>query len=176
MTNLRVSSVLVAAGIATCSVGASARAQEAGSVPATVSTGVPVYQGTAFITAVTTACTANNIVVGDYYTMLYRQLVEAGNTSYGGGIGFATERGSVSYVMPANQPLNAGKQVQTSVNAYGESSKVGPFSYTGGFNLVISPSKLSAMSPGVTIKGTVTNFFNDTGCTATIRASLALRP
>ena len=172
MTNRRLSCLLVAAGIAACSVGASAWAQ---SVPGTVSTGVPVYQGTAFVTGVA-GCVSSNIPVGDAYVMLYRQLVEPNNTVYGGGIAFATERSSTSYVMPANQPLNAGKQVQTSVNAYGESSKVGPFSYTGGFNLVISPSTLTATTPAVTIKGTVSNFFNNTGCTITIRAALALRP
>ena len=175
MTKARFSVVAAIAAIAACSAGAPAQAQSDPAAAPAVSTGVPVYQGTAFVTAVTSAC-ATNFGVGDYYTMLFRQLVESGNTSYGGGIAFFSPRSAVAYVMPANKPLNGGKQSQTSVNAHGESSKVGPFSYTGGFNLTISPATLAASTPNVTITGTVTNFFNYSGCTVTIRAALALRP
>jgi hypothetical protein len=147
---------------AACSVGAPAQA---------VSTVVPVYQGTAFVTAVSGSCAA----VGDYYTMVYRQLVEPSNTSYGGGVSFVSERSTVSYVMPANKPLNSGNQ--PTLNAYGQSAEAGPFTYTGGVNLKISsPGTTKKPKTSVTITGTVTNFFDTTGCTVTIGAALQLRP
>ena len=89
---------LIVAGTmaATFSLGAPAHA---------VSTVVPVYQGTVFVKGVTTACTDNGIAIGDFYTMIYRQLVEPNNINYGGGVSFVTERGAVSYVMPATQAI-----------------------------------------------------------------------
>jgi hypothetical protein len=137
--------------------------QQAFADGARVSTGEPVYQGTAFITAVTSSCTANSINVGDYYTILYRQLPESGNTVYGGGIAFFGSRSALSYVLPANTALNGGQQKVNSVTVYGQSSKVGPATRT-------------ATTPSVQINGTVGSFFNYTGCTITVRSSLALRP
>jgi hypothetical protein len=177
MTTLRLSLVAAIAAAAACSAGAPAQAQSGPAAPATVSTGVPVYQGTAFILTVNTACTNNGVNVGDYDTMLYRPLAESGK-NYGGGIDFNSERSAVSYVMPANTPLNGGVQNHSSVAIYGESSKVGPFSGTGGFNLQISnPGTVAAPAPSVTITGTVNNLWNySSSCNVTIRAALALRP
>jgi hypothetical protein len=149
---------------AACAAGAPAQA---------VSTVVPVYQGTAFVTAVAGSCAA----VGDYYTMVYRQLVEPSNTSYGGGVSFTSERATVSYVMPAMKPLNSGTQNQPTLTFYGQSAEAGPFSSTGGFDLKISnPGSSKAPKASVTITGTVTNFFATSGCTVTIAAALQLRP
>lgn len=161
---------LIVAGTmaATFSLGAPAHA---------VSTVVPVYQGTAFVKGVTSACTTNGIAIGDFYTMIYRQLVEPSNTSYGGGVSFITERSAVSYVMPASKPLNSGTQTQSSLTAYGESGEAGPYNYSAGFSLKISsPGTVKKPAADVIITGTLTNFFNYTGCTITIGAALELRP
>ena len=89
MANLRF--LLVAAIAAACSAGAPAQAQSSPAVAATVSTGVPVYQGVAFVTAYTDAtagaCENAGLGVGSYVTITYRELVELGNTTYGGGFG-----------------------------------------------------------------------------------------
>jgi hypothetical protein len=136
----------------------------------------PVYQGTAFVNAVTTACTTNGVAVGDYYTIIYRQLAESGS-GYGGGVQFADGRSTVSYVMPANEPLNSGTQNQPSLTAYIQSSEADPASYTAGFDLKISsPGTVKKPATDVTITGTVTNFFSYADCTVTIGAALELRP
>jgi hypothetical protein len=136
----------------------------------------PVYQGTAFVNGVTSACATNGIAVGDYYTIIYRQLAESGS-AYGGGVQFDDGRSAVSYVMPANEALNSGTQNQPSVTAYVQSSEADPTSYTAGFDLKISsPGTAKKPAADVTITGTVANFFNDTGCTVTIGAALELRP
>ena len=136
-----------------------------------------IYQGTAFVTGVTSACTANGVAIGDYDTMEYRQLAESGNASYGGGVSFVSGRSTVSYVMPATMPLNSGTQNQPSLTVYGQSGEAGPYNYPAGFNLTISsPGTSTSPAAYVTITGTVTNFFNYTGCTITIGAALELRP
>jgi hypothetical protein len=188
MTTLRLSLVAAIAAVAVCSAGAPAQAQSSPAAAATVSTGVPVYQGTAFILKVNAACTNNDVNVGDYLTMLYRPFAESGNTSYGGGIGFSNERAAVSYVLAAGQNLTPANEVQSSVDINGESSKVGPFCSGGGstcgsgpggsFNLTISnPGTAAAPANWVTITGTVNNLWNySSSCNVTIRAALALRP
>jgi hypothetical protein len=103
--------------------------------------------------------------------MIYRQQPRPDVTAYGGAIAFVSGRSAVSYVMPANMQLNSGSET---ANAYGESSLVGPYSYTGTLDLTISNP--AGPAAGVTITGTVGNIYNYTGCTVTIEASLALRP
>jgi hypothetical protein len=179
MANLRF--LLVAAIAAACSAGAPAQAQSSPAVAATVSTGVPVYQGVAFVTAYTDAtagaCENAGLGVGSYVTITYRELVESGNTTYGGGFGIANDRDGYSYVAPANTEFKNGTQKQTSVTFNGQSSSAGPYSFTGGFNLKISnPGSMKKPAAYVTISGTLTNLYGVTGCNVTINAALALRP
>ncbi len=188
MTTLRLSLVAAIAAVAACSAGAPAHAQSGPAAPATVTTGVPVYQGTAFILTANSACTSNGVNVDDYYTMLYRPYPKSGNTVYGGGIQFNTDRSTVSYVLPANTNLLPANEVQSSVDINGQSSKVGPFctgggascgSGTGGsFSLTISnPGTTAAPAKSVTITGTVNNLWNfSSSCNVTIRAAMSLRP
>ncbi len=178
MARLRFSLVAAIAAVAACAAGAPAQAQSTPAAAPAVSTDVPVYQGVAFFTAVSgTACTSNGFNVGDWYVMEYRQLPRPSHTTYGGGIQFASERSAFSLVMAPGANLNGGVQNHPSVDGYGESSEAGPFSFTGGFDLTISsPGTAAAPAASVTITGTVANFFSYTGCTVTIRASLALRP
>jgi hypothetical protein len=179
MARLQFSLVAAIAAVAACSAGAPAQAQSSPAATPALSTDVPVYQGGVFVTAVTSACTANNIAVGNYWTMDFRQLPRPVNTAhFGGGFEFVSDRSSLSYVMPPGTPLNGGHTVQTSVTAYGESGEAGPYNYTGAFNLTISPATLNATTPSavVTITGTVADLWDYTGCTVTIRAALALRP
>lgn len=159
MTRLRLSLLAAVTTIAVCSTPAFA-------------TDVPIYQGTAFFTAVAGTCASDGVAVGDYATMIYRQQPRPSVSSYGGAIAFVSRRSAVSYVMPASTALNSGNQ--PSVSAYGESSLVGPYNYTGAFNLTISNP--AGPAPGVTITGTVADIYDYTGCTVTIEASLALRP
>ena len=163
MTRLQLSLAAAVTAIAVCPTAGSA-----------LSTDVPVYQGTAFVTAVTSACTTNGVAIGNYATMIYRQQPRPKITAYGGAIQFVSGRSAVSYVMPASTALNGGETNLASVNAYGELSLVGPYSFTGGFDLTISDP--TGPAPGVTITGTVSNLWGYAGCTATIEASLALRP
>jgi hypothetical protein len=167
---------LFAATWAVCACAGSAMAQQGSVAPPTVSTGVPVYQGTAFVIGVSDGCASSVPAVGDYYTMLYRAFPETGNTLYGGGIAFVTPISSVSYVLPAGVSLLGGYQTFPSVSAHGESSDVGPFNYTGSLNLTIAPALLTPSTSNVYITGTVGDIFGYAGCTVTIRAALALRP
>jgi hypothetical protein len=177
MTKLRFSLVAAVAAVAACWAGAPARAQNLPTPVPTLSTDVPVWQGLAFLTAVSGSdCTSNDINEDDFFTMIYRQLPRPSHTTYGGGIQFASERSAFSLVMPASTNLNGGAQNHPSLDGFGESSEAGPFSFTGGFDLTISPAPITSTTDFVTITGTVSSFFGFSGCTATIRAALALRP
>jgi len=170
MTGLRFTLVAAIAAVTACSAGAALA----------VTAAPPVWQGTAIVTALTdvttNACENAGYGVGNYYTMIYREDYQSDNQNYGGGVQFATERSSNSYVMPASQNLPSGTtDNEPSVAAFGQSSRVGYFGYTGAFDLTIS-STSSGTAPNVTINGTVADFFGNTGCTVTIEASLALRP
>lgn len=135
----------------------------------------PVYQGTVFIVGVSSGCEPGQASVGDYYTMLYRQIAQAGS-SFGGGVAFVTPRSSFSYVLPKGVSLNGGRQNFPTVRVDGKSSQVGPLNYTGSLDLTISPTTLTATTPSVYITGTVGDIFSYAGCNVTIRAALALRP
>jgi len=135
----------------------------------------PVYQGAAFVTAVSSGCAADQASVGDYYTILYRPTAQTG-PSFGGGVALVTPSSSYSYVLPKGVSLNGGLQNFPQVSVHGESSQVGPVNYTGSLDLTISPSTLTAKTTSVFITGTVGDVFNFTGCNVTIRAALALRP
>ena len=141
-----------------------------------VSPGVPVYQGTAFVTGVSSGCAAGAASVGDDYTILYRELPAIGNALYGGGVAFVAPLSSVSYVLPAGVALIGGRQTFSTVAAHAESPDVGPFQYSGSLDLTISPEMLTPLTPSVYITGTVGNMFGNSGCAVTIRAALALRP
>ena len=47
--------------------------------------------------------------------------------------------------------------------------------YTGAYNLTLTPATVTAATPSVTIDGTITNFFNATGCTVTFEGAYVLR-
>ena len=153
-----------------------AMAQQGLAAAPKVSTGAPVYQGTAFVIGVSNGCAPSGTSIGDYYTMLYRELPETGNNSYGGGVAFITPISSVSYVLPAGVSLIGGHQTFSNVSAHGESSDVGPFDYAGSLNLTIAPALLTPSTPSVYITGTVGDILGYAGCNVTIRAALALRP
>ena len=141
-----------------------------------VSPGVPVYQGTAFVTAVSSGCAAGAASVGDDYTILYREFPETGNALYGGGVAFVAPLSSVAYVLPAGVVLIGGRQTFATVRVHGESPDVGPFQYTASLDLTIAPEMLTPSTPSVYITGTVGDMFGNSGCAVTIRAALALRP
>ena len=173
MTRLRLRHVVTIAAVAACWAG--------GAAPA-LAASAPVWQGTAFVTAVSGNCASNGVNVGTYYTMLYREQAQSGNTVYGGGVQFASQRSSVSYVMPANDSLPSGQEdsePSSTLTAYGQSSLGGPFggpgNYIASFDLTIS-STSSGTATNVTITGTVNNLWNySSPCNVTIEASLALQ-
>jgi hypothetical protein len=47
--------------------------------------------------------------------------------------------------------------------------------YTGTYNLTVSPATITAATPSVTIDGTITHFFNVTGCTVTFEGAYVER-
>jgi hypothetical protein len=48
---------------------------------------------------------------------------------------------------------------------FGIGSRAAFAEYTGAFDLTVTPATVTAATPSVTIAGTITNFFNTTGCT-----------
>lgn len=139
-----------------------------GSGAAMAATEVPVFDGIAKITAVNAACVDDGWAVGAEFRMIFRSAVRPSNKR-GGGLQLMEQRYGYTFLMPDGQALPGGSRKGT-FNATGLSGQVGVFAFSSKFNLDITPSKIRADTPVVTLDGTLGNFGGTNGCTVTIFA------
>jgi hypothetical protein len=135
-------------------------------VPASART---VWQGDVFITAANSICQSAGWPVGNYLRVEFRphNLTDNGSNTY---LGLYSPRSAQTYSI-AGKGLVAGTYA-----AGGITSTAFPQGWTSTFSGVsVSPApKLTTKT--VTIKATITNFFNNTGCTVTIQGAAFQRP
>ena len=135
---------------------------------AMAATEVPVFDGIAKLTALNEACLDDGWVVGTEYRVIFRSAVRPSNNR-GGGLQLMEQRYGYTFLMPDGKALTGGNRKGT-FNATGFSGQVGAFSFSSKFSLAITPDKIRADTPVVTIDGTLGNFGGTDGCTATIFA------
>lgn len=135
---------------------------------ATAATEVPVFDGIAKITAVNETCLDDGWAVGAEFRLIFRSAVRPSNNR-GGGLQLMEQRYGYTFLMPDGKALPGGSRKGT-FNATGLSGQVGAFSFSSKFSLAITPDKIRADTPVVTIDGTLGNFGGTEGCTVTIFA------
>lgn len=141
-----------------------------------------VWQGSAFITAVSSACATNNTAaVGDDYTIVYRPIIvgSAGNgVTNDAGLSFFSGRNGMHYF------TKVGVAFKASGDAYfvylGSRATSGDSGSTADpptipYALTIKPAPITTTTPTVTISGTVDDFFGTTGCNISFTSALDLR-
>jgi len=135
---------------------------------ATAATEVPVFDGIAKVTAVNNVCIDDGWAVGAEFRLIFRSAVRPSNNR-GGGLQLMEQRYGYTFLMPDGKALTGGSRKGT-FNATGLSSQVGAFTFSSKFSLAITPDKIRADTPVVTIDGTLGNFGGTEGCTVTIFA------
>ncbi len=135
---------------------------------ASAATEVPVFDGVAKLTALNDVCLDDGWAVGAEFRLIFRSAVRPSNNR-GGGLQLMEQRFGYTFLMPDGKALPGGNRKGT-FTATGFSSQVGAFPFPSKFNLVITPEKIRADTPVVTINGTLDNFGGTEGCTATIFA------
>ncbi len=135
---------------------------------ATAATEVPVFDGIAKVTAVNNVCIDDGWAVGAEFRLIFRSAVRPSNNR-GGGLQLMEQRYGYTFLMPDGKALTGGSRKGT-FNATGLSGQVGAFSFSSKFSLAITPDKIRADTPVVTIDGTLGNFGGTEGCTVTIFA------
>ena len=134
-----------------------------------------VWQGTAFIKTVSSACTTANVVaVGSEYVTVYRPIIAGSAANTGNeALSFQTPRSLQQYYTPSgsNQSLRTAGTASIS----GVGSHASSFTATGTYALKFTPAAPALTTPQIYITGTLQTFWGVTGCTVSLTASLDLR-
>ena len=164
------SGLVLAACLATNVTGASAEPGDKGA-EAAGTTSVPStkwpFDGLLEITAVNSASKCS-VTAGDIFISVYRPKYDSTDTKPAGLTVMSKRNGFVMQDKSAGQKFSGGGSYDVS----GISSRGYSYSKTGAgnYSLVVTTDTASfATMKTVSITGTITNFWSDTGCTATIR-------
>jgi hypothetical protein len=128
------------------------------------------WQGSFTIRALSATCdTEDGIRVGKIGIAIYRPTLGASGPSR---LQLIFERSAANY-----QKSGAGQmQGPGSYSATKLGSRAGVQEFTGTYNFASAPATVVASTVNVTLTGTINNFHNKTGCTATLTALFTKRP
>jgi len=135
------------------------------------------WQGSATFTKLAPAASCANagFSAGDLAHSVYRAHLNSGEPN--AGISFIGSRGATIYFDASSIPDLGGNGNYNAFLIGGRATTTsGGAPYTGTYKLKVTPATITATTKQVTVTGTITNFFNSTGCTATFEASYFLRP
>lgn len=129
-----------------------------------------VWQGDMFVTAVTSACAADGLVVNDFFRAVYkpRNLVDNGVDTK---LSLVGPRNAQRY-MVANGPLTGTGNYQATMIT----SRANVDSWNGGFSAASVLPTPTATTQTVVVKVTLNTFGDVAGCTVTLKGSLGNRP
>ncbi len=131
-----------------------------------------VWQGEAFVTAVTDACAPGSTAeVGDFFRIIYRPKLSSLDPAE--GLSFVGSRSTYLAISQAGGAMFQGSGTYKGTYL---SSRAATGSTTGAFQLSISPLPILSGTGTITISGTITNFFAVTGCDITFRSAFTPRP
>jgi hypothetical protein len=136
-----------------------------------------VWEGFVTVTASTSQCSgagggAGGTAPGDTYVSIFRpKIAVTDSPSY---LSFVLLRAALTQQNTSESTVH---QMNGSGNytGFGIGSRAGFGQYTGTYNLAITPATITASTPSVMIDGTITNFFNTTGCNVTFEGAYVAR-
>jgi hypothetical protein len=146
-----------------------------GAASAHAQTPPAAWQGSVtFVKTPSPACDNIGFSEGSLATSIYRANFSGSPPNAGLSI-LGARGGTAIFDGDGTHPTLAGT---VPFNGVGLSGRATISQYTGTSKLVVTPkpSPLTATTKQVTITGTITNFFNNPGCTVTIEGSYFLRP
>jgi hypothetical protein len=135
------------------------------------------WEGYATVTASTSQCSgagggAGGTAPGDTYVSIFRpKIAVTDSASY---LSFVLLRAALTQQNTSESTVH---QMNGSGNytGFGIGSRAGFGQYTGTYNLAITPATITASTSSVMIDGTITNFFNTTGCNVTFEGAYVAR-
>ena len=132
-----------------------------------------VWQGDLFITTITSTCTTEDVTaVGDFYRSVYRpNIAPPPDSQADEALSLIGERNAI--ILEATGKTLRGKAKASELVIFSH-AEAGQAPTT--VDLTITPAKIRSSTLSVEIKGTINNFFNDTGCNVTVVGALGLRP
>jgi hypothetical protein len=131
-----------------------------------------VWQGTIFVVAVSdaAACNTGGISVGSYFEIVFRP-ANIGTNGADTKLALHSPRSAFDFVW-TGKPFGNGITDYTSI---GGTANV--FTTTQKFSKTsLKPAPLAATTETVEIKGTIANFLNTPGCTASLMGAAVNRP
>jgi len=128
------------------------------------------WQGSMTIRLLGAGCTQEDVFrVGKIAFAVYRPTIGASGPSR---LQFIFDRTAANYQKTAAGQMNgSGSYTATKLG-----SRAGVTTFSGTFNIVSSPATVAASTPNVILSGSITNFHDKTGCTATFTAPMTKRP
>ncbi len=135
----------------------------------------PAWQGSVTITKLAggAACDNVGVSVGSLAVSIYRPHFTTGGPA---GLAILTLRSGA--VILDNTGTHTTLNGTTTYDGYALTGRASVSVYNGTSNFTVKPgpANLKPTTKQVTITGTISNFFDNTGCTATIEGSYFLRP
>jgi hypothetical protein len=131
------------------------------------------WEGYATVTASTAQCSGvGGTSVGDTHVSIFRPKIAVTDSST--FLSFVFLRAAVTQENTSESTVH---QMNGSGNytAFAIGSRAGFAQYTGTYNLTITPATVTIATPSVSIDGTITNFFNTTGCNVTFEGAYVER-
>jgi hypothetical protein len=131
------------------------------------------WEGYATVTASTSQCSGvGGTAPGDTHVSIFRPKIASTDL-----LTFL----SFVFLRSALTQENASESTVHQMNGSGNYTgfSIGPRAafgqYTGTYNMTVTPAPITALTPSVTIDGTITNYFNTAGCNVTFEAAYVQR-
>ena len=129
------------------------------------------WQGTFFVTEVTSQCATSGNTVGEFGTILYRPILNPGDSPEGLSLYFTRSAETI-----ISQAQNGSFRGTTNYSGVEFGHSVRPNAFTGSSTIGISPANVSSSTMEITIKGHINNFFNNNpDCDVNFEATLLPR-
>jgi hypothetical protein len=135
------------------------------SLPGPALAAADAWEGYATVTASTAACSgAGGTAPGDTHVSIFRPKIASNDTPT--FLSFVFVRGALTQENISEDTVHQ-MNGSGSYGGFAIGPRAGVVSYTGKYKLTLTPAIITAATPSVIIDGTITNFFNTTGCNVT---------
>ena len=131
------------------------------------------WEGYATVTASTSQCSGiGGTAPGDTHVSIFRPKIASTDSP---------TLLSFVFLRAAQTQENASESTVKQMNGSGNytgfaiGSRAGFAQYTGTYNMTVTPAPITALTPSVTIDGTITNYFNTAGCNVTFEGAYVRR-
>jgi hypothetical protein len=131
------------------------------------------WEGYATVTASTTQCSGiGGTAPGDTHVSIFRPKIAS--TDSPTFLSFVFLRGAQTQ-QNASEPTVHQMNGSGNYTGFAIGSRAGFAGYTGTYSMAVTPAPVTALTPSVTIDGTITNYFNTAGCNVTFEGAYVQR-